>query len=53
VLRTEPIGARRLPNINLLHMRVEKSFRMAQGRRVALQVNVFNATNINTERSIT
>ena len=53
VLRTEPIGARRLPNINLLHMRVEKSFRLAQGRRVAMQLNVFNVTNINTEQNIT
>ena len=53
VLRTEPIGARRLPNINLLHMRVEKSFRMAQGRTMSLRLNVFNVTNINTEQNIT
>jgi hypothetical protein len=53
VLRVEPIGARRLPDINLLHMRFEKSFRMAQGRRLALQLNMFNVTNSNTEQSIT
>jgi outer membrane receptor protein involved in Fe transport len=53
VLRTEPIGTQRLPNINLLHMRVEKSFRMAQGRRVSARLNIFNMTNINTEQSIT
>jgi hypothetical protein len=53
VLRAEPIGTRRLPNINLLHMRVQKSFGMAQGRRVALRLNIFNMTNINTEQSIT
>jgi hypothetical protein len=53
VLRVEPIGAQRLPDINLLHMRFEKSFRMAQGRRLALQLNMFNVTNSNTEQSIT
>ena len=61
VLRVEPIGARRLPNINLLHTRVEKSFRLTRGQKVALQLNIFNATNINstntnvliTERSFT
>jgi hypothetical protein len=49
----EPIGAQRLPDINLLHMRVEKSFRMAQGRKLAVRLNLFNVTNINTEQSIT
>ena len=52
-LRTEPIGARRLPNINLLHMRIEKAIRMSQGRKLALRLNIFNVTNINTEQSIT
>ena len=53
VLRTEPIGARRLPDINLLHMRLEKAIRMSQGRKLAVRMNVFNVTNINTEQSIT
>jgi outer membrane receptor protein involved in Fe transport len=53
VLRTEPIGAQRLPDINLLHMRVEKAFRMGQGRTLAARLNLFNVTNINTEQSIT
>ncbi len=53
VARVEPIGTRRLPNINLLHMRVEKSFRVSKGQKVALRLNVYNATNINTEQSIT
>jgi outer membrane receptor protein involved in Fe transport len=53
VVRVEPIGTRRLPNINLLHMRFEKSLRMARGQKVALRVNVFNVTNINTEQSVT
>ena len=53
VARVEPIGARRLPNINLLHMRFEKSLRLTQGQKVALRVNVYNVTNINSEQSIT
>jgi len=53
VLRVEPIGARQLPDINLLHMRVEKTLRVAQGRRLSLRLNVFNVTNINAEQSIT
>jgi hypothetical protein len=53
VLRTEPIGARRLPDINLLHMRIEKSLHLSQGRKLALRLNIFNVTNINTEQSIT
>ena len=53
VLRVEPIGARRLPDINLLHMRLEKSLRLSEGRKLALRLNMFNVTNINTEQSIT
>jgi hypothetical protein len=53
VLRTEAIGARRLPDINLLHARIEKSIRMSAGRKLALRLNVYNLTNINTEQSIT
>jgi len=53
VARVEPIGTRRLPNINLLHMRVEKSLRLTRGQKVALRLNVYNMTNINTEQSIT
>ena len=52
-LRTEPIGARRLPDINLLHMRIEKAIHMSGGRKLALRLNIFNVTNINTEQSIT
>ena len=53
VVRVEPIGAERLPDINLLHMRVEKQVKLSGSRKLALRVNVFNATNINTEQSIT
>ncbi len=47
-LRVEPIGTRRMPAINLLHLRVEKSFRLTPAQGVSLRANVFNATNINT-----
>jgi len=53
VARVEPIGARRLPNINLLHMRLEKSLRVTKGQKVSLRLNVYNVTNINSEQSIT
>jgi hypothetical protein len=46
-VRVEPIGTRRTPDISLLHMRVEKSFRLTPQQRVSLRLNVFNATNIN------
>ena len=52
-LRTERIGDRRLPNINLLHMRIEKAIHMSGGRKLALRLNIFNVTNINIEQSIT
>lgn len=51
-LRVEPIGARRLSTINLLHLRAEKSLRFANGQSVGLKVNVFNATNINTVQTV-
>ena len=47
-LRVEPIGTRRLPHLNILNLRVEKSFRLTAARKVALRVNVFNAMNIST-----
>lgn len=53
VLRVEPIGAQRLPDINLLHVRVQKALQLSGGRKIALRMNVFNATNINTEQSVT
>jgi len=51
-VRVEPIGTRRTPNINLLHMRVEKSFHVTRLQRVALRLNIFNATNINTVQNL-
>ena len=52
-LRVEPIGARRLPNLNILHMRLEKSFRLIQGQKMALQANVYNVLNINKALGVT
>ena len=46
-LNVEPIGTRRLPNINNLTMRVEKSFRLAAAHRLAVRLNVYNALNAN------
>ena len=53
VARAELIGTRRLSNINLLHLRFEKSLRVTRGQKVAIRLNVYNATNINTEQSTT
>ncbi len=53
VLRTEAIGARRLPTINLLHMRIEKALKLTGGKKLAVRLNIFNVTNINVEQSIT
>jgi hypothetical protein len=52
-VRVEPIGTRRLPNINLLNLRAEKSFRVRQGQRLSLRLNVYNAMNVNTVLSVT
>ena len=49
----EPIGARRLDTIDILNLRGEKGFRLGGGRRVALQVNIYNALNINTATAVT
>jgi hypothetical protein len=52
-VRVEPIGARRLPNVNLLHVRGEKSFRLRAGHRMTVRVNLFNALNVNTVLTVT
>jgi hypothetical protein len=52
-VRVEPIGARRLPNLNILHMRVEKSFRLLEGQKLALQANIYNVLNINKALGVT
>ena len=52
-LNVEPIGTRRLPNINLLDFRFEKRFNLTPQQRLQLQVNIFNATNINDVTAVT
>jgi len=47
-LNVEPIGSQRLPNINNLTFRVEKSFRLAAAHRVAVRLNIYNALNANS-----
>ena len=47
-LRVEPVGSMRLPHINLLDLSVQKTFRLRQGHRVGLRLNVFNVLNDNT-----
>jgi hypothetical protein len=46
-LNVEPIGSQRLPNINNLTLRVEKSFRLAAAHKVAVRLNLYNALNAN------
>jgi hypothetical protein len=52
-LNAEPIGSIRLPNINLLDMRAEKSFRIVGNQKIAVRLNVYNVLNISTVTSET
>jgi hypothetical protein len=52
-LPVEPLGTSRLPNLNLLDLRVEKRFSLGTGQKVAVQLNIFNALNINSATAIT
>src|SRR6185295_11701631 len=47
-LRTEPIGSRRMPNINTFDVRLQKAFQLGQGRRLMFQLNTYNLFNANT-----
>jgi hypothetical protein len=47
----EPIGTRRMDNVTLADVRVEKGFRFGRGRRVAGFIDVFNLFNANTEQN--
>ncbi len=48
----EPMDTRRMDNITILDVRVEKGFRLAEGRRVAVFVDGFNLLNANTEETV-
>lgn len=52
-LRVEPIGARRLPNLNIMNLRVQKSFFVRNDHKVGLQANVYNVLNINDPLGVT
>jgi len=52
VLNVEPIGTRRLPNLNTLDLRGAKTFNLKQGRKAEARVNIFNALNINGALSV-
>ena len=47
-VNAEPIGTRRIPTLNLLTLRVEKSFRFRTSQRVAVRFDLYNALNVNT-----
>jgi hypothetical protein len=47
----EPIGTRRMDNITLLDVRVEKAIRLSGSRRIAGFVDVFNLLNANPEQT--
>ena len=53
LLRVEPTGTRRLPSTNLMNLRFEKTIRgLAEGHKLALRLNVYNALNINTALTV-
>jgi len=45
VVNVEPIGPRRLDNLNLLDLRGEKRFSVGNGRQVIARLNLYNAFN--------
>ncbi len=47
-LPVEPFGTRRLPNTNLVDLRLEKVFRLPAAQRLALRTNIYNVLNANT-----
>ncbi len=51
VVRVEPIGARRTPNVNILDFRVEKAIHVGR-QKLAVRLNLYNALNINTVTSL-
>jgi outer membrane receptor protein involved in Fe transport len=45
VVNAEPVGSLRLPNLNLVDFRAEKSFKMSGTQRVIARVNLYNVLN--------
>jgi hypothetical protein len=52
-IRVEPIGARRLPNINLLDVRAEKNFRLNARQSAVVRLNMYNFLNVSTITGVT
>ena len=52
VVNVEPIGTRRLDNLNLLDLRGEKRFSVGNGHSLALRLNLYNAFNNPTVLSV-
>ena len=50
VVNVEPIGTRRLDNLNLLDIRGEKRFPVGGGHELAVRLNLYNALN-NSDRA--
>ena len=47
-LPVEPFGTRRLPNINIVDFRVNKTFRLTAQQNIELRANLYNVLNANT-----
>ena len=45
VLNAEPFGTRTLPNIHILDLRAEKTFKIGSAQRFIARANLFNALN--------
>jgi len=48
VLNVDPVGTIRLPNINTVDVRLEKSFTVRRAHRISAWLNIYNALNANT-----
>jgi len=48
LLNVEPLGSQRLPNLNLVTLRAEKTFAVYKTHKLAVRLNVYNALNAST-----
>lgn len=53
VLRTEPIGTQRLPNINTFDVRLDKTLRLGTKQRLQFRLNIYNVLNANAVTAMT
>jgi hypothetical protein len=49
---TEPVGTRRMDNVTILDVRIEKRFRLPVGRHVVGFVDAFNVLNANPAQTV-